>query len=300
VKIRIVLLFLAIVFGVAAVIGVMIYLNNVRSSIEEEGETVSVIVVSGDIAAETKVSDMVSAKMVETKQIPRKFVVENALATLEGYEDYVAKIAITKGEQLTAGKLGRIEEIRISFTVPENFIAVSIPYNEIKGVSNLIKVGDEVNVIGTFQPGKDDLVLFNKDMVTQMLLQMKEDESGSETVTEGGVPSSDFLTMDDILDESNYLVYPVTKILLWNIEVLYIGSMKATATDIEEGNSGSTSGSSSKDKEETKTVTLALTPEQAETLVFTEELGSVWLALVPAGGIDEEETTGRTYLNIID
>jgi pilus assembly protein CpaB len=298
VKIRIVLLLLAVIFGVAAVIGVMIYLNNVRSSIEAEGETVNVVVASENIVVETKVSAMVSEKMIEIKEIPKKFLVENALDSLQGYEDYVAKVAIIKGEQLTAAKFGKIEEIRISFTVPEDFIAVSVPYNEIKGVSNLIKVGDKVNVIGTFQPSKDDLVLFNKDMVTQMLLQLKEDDSQAET--ESGLPSSDFLSMDSIMDESNYLVYPVTKILLWNIEVLYIGSMKVTAADTEEGNSGITSSSSSKDKEETKTVTLALTPEQAEMLVFTEELGSVWLALVPAGGIDEQETPGRTYLNIIE
>jgi pilus assembly protein CpaB len=298
VKIRIVLLLLAVIFGVAAVIGVMIYLNNVRSSIEAEGETVNVVVASENIVVETKVSAMVSEKMIEIKEIPKKFLVENALDSLQGYEDYVAKVAIIKGEQLTAAKFGKIEEIRISFTVPEDFIAVSVPYNEIKGVSNLIKVGDKVNVIGTFQPSKDDLVLFNKDMVTQMLLQLKEDDSQAET--ESGLPSSDFLSMDSIMDESNYLVFPVTKILLWNIEVLYIGSMKETALDTEEGNSGITSSSSSKDKEETKTVTLALTPEQAEMLVFTEELGSVWLALVPAGGIDEQETPGRTYLNIIE
>jgi pilus assembly protein CpaB len=298
VKIRIVLLLLAIIFGVAAVIGVMIYLNNVRSSIEKEGETSIVAVASENIAVETRVSAMISGKMIEIKEIPKKFLVENALDSLQGYEDYVAKVAITKGEQLTAAKFGKIEEVRISFTVPEDFIAVSIPYNEIKGVSNLIKAGDKVNVIGTLQPSKDELVLFNKDMVTQMLIQIKEEQNQAET--EPGMPSSDFLSMDSIMDESNYIVYPLTKILLWNIEVLYIGSMKVTAADTEEGNGGLTSASNSKDKEEIKTVTLALTPEQAEMLIFTEELGSVWLALVPAGGIDEEETPGRTYLNIIE
>jgi len=298
VKIRIVLLLLAVVFGIAAVIGVMIYLNNVRSAIEEEGETAKVAVAIENIAVETRVSAMISSKIIEIKEIPKKFLVENALDSLQGYEDYVAKVAITKGEQLTAAKFGKIEEVRISFTVPEDFVAVSIPYNEIKGVSNLVKAGDKVNVIGTLQPSKDDLLLLNKDMVTQMLIQLKDDNS--QTETESGLPSSSFLSMDSIMDESNYIVYPLTKILLWNIEVLYIGSMKVTAADTEEGKSITASGSSSKDKEAIKTVTLALTPEQAETLVFIEELGSVWLALVPAGGIDEEETLGRTYLNIIE
>jgi len=50
-KIRIVLLLLAIIFGVAAVFGVMIYLNNVRSSVEKEGELVSVLVAAEIIPA---------------------------------------------------------------------------------------------------------------------------------------------------------------------------------------------------------------------------------------------------------
>ena len=298
-KIRIVLLLLAIVFGVAAVIGVMIYLNNVKSTVEKEGELVSVVVAAGDIASETKVEDMIAEKMIEVKQVPKKYIVDNALDSLEGYSDYVAKTLISKGEQITAKKLGRIEEIRISFNVPEGFIAVSIPYNEIRGVSNLIKAGDKVNIIGTFTPGEEDMVLFNKDMVTQMLIQMRESETGPETITESVLPTSELFPMDKILDESNYLVYPVTKILLWNIEVLYIGSETISMQEQEQGGS-LTPGSNAKNKDEVKTVTLALTPGQAETLVFSEELGKVWLALVPAGGIDEEETPGRTYLNILE
>ncbi|MBN1298329.1 MAG: hypothetical protein JW997_01430 [Actinobacteria bacterium] len=299
-KIRIVLLLLAIIFGIAAVVGVMIYLNNVKSSIEEEGALFNVVVAVEDIALETRVSDMLDSKTVEIRQVPKKYVIENAMESLEGYEDYVAKTAISKGEQFTVKKLGKIEEIRISFTVPEGFIAVSIPYDEIRGVSNLIKPGDKVNVIGTFTPGQDELVLFNKDLVTQVILEMKESESESEIVTESETPTSDFFDMDAILDEENYIVYPAAKTLLWNVEVLCIGSMKADTSEQNKEGGSVTSGASSKDEDEIKTITLALTPEQAETLVFSEELGKVWLALVPAEGINEEETGGKTYLDILE
>ena len=53
-------------------------------------------------------------------------------------------------------------------------------------------------------------------------------------------------------------------------------------------------------KEIIRTVTLALTPEQSEQLIFAQEIGKAWLALTPAGGVEEEDTPGRTYLNIID
>ena len=58
-KIRIVLLILAIVFGIAAVFGVMIYLNNVRDSVEKEGELVSVLMAVKVIPGGTPVEDMI-------------------------------------------------------------------------------------------------------------------------------------------------------------------------------------------------------------------------------------------------
>lgn len=292
-KIRIVLLLLAIIFGIAAVIGVMIYLNNVRASIEKDEEMIAVVVAAQNIQQDTMVSDMLAGKFVETRQVPRKYLVEGALESIERYEDHVAIADIQKGEQITEGKLGRIEEVRISFTVPEGFIAVSIPYNEIKGVSNLINPGDRVNIIATFTPGKDELVLFNKDIVTQSLLQISESD-GAE-LDKSPLPSSEWFTSENILDESNYIVYPITKILLWNVEILYIGSKTPGIADADSATSQAKNTS-----EEIRAVTLAVTPEDAEKLVFSEELGRVWFALVPADGIEEKDTPGRTYLNIID
>ncbi|MBM3705303.1 MAG: hypothetical protein FJW66_02150 [Actinobacteria bacterium] len=301
-KVRIVLLFLAIIFGIAAVIGVMIYLNNIRSSMEKESELVSVLVASQEISKETKVSDILKSNSVETKEIPKKYLVEGALNSLDSYTDYIAKVDIGKGEQLTPDKFGKIEDLRISFTVPDGFIAISIPYDIVRGVSNLINPGDKVNVIATFTPAEDDLVLFNKDIVTQSLLNINESAAGSTGAAEttSSEPSSSWFLTDEVMDESNYIVFPQTKILLWNVEVLYIGSKIATDTGEEAESKSSTSKIKADAGEEISTLTLAVTPEQAEKLVFSEEMGKVWLTLLPADGIDEKETPGRTYLNIIE
>jgi Flp pilus assembly protein CpaB len=294
-RIRIVLLILAIIFGIAAVISVMIYLNNVKASIVEEEELFPVVVASQNILKEMKVSDMLLNDSTEVREIPKKYMVEEALDSLDRYEDYIAKVDIKTGEQITEDKLGKIEDLRISFAVPEGYLAVSVPYEEIRGVSNLINVGDKVNVIVTLSPDKEELVLFNKDWVTEMLLDIRESEASAGQVLEE--PSTSWFPTEKIMDEDNYILYPQTKIILWNIDVLYIGS-KIISPESEQ-NDGAAGNKNTK-PEEVKTVTLAVTPEQAERLVFSEELGKVWFALVPSGGIDEEETSGRNYLNIYD
>jgi Flp pilus assembly protein CpaB len=142
-------------------------------------------------------------------------------------------------------------------------------------------------------------VLFNKDIVTQSLLDIKESESSSGQAASD--PGTSWFPSEQILDEDSYIVYPQTKILLWNVDVLYIGAKVINSEAEEEKSGGALSGGTKNaEPEEVKTVTLAVTPEQAEKLVFSEELGRVWLALVPAEGIDEETTPGRTYINIIE
>jgi Flp pilus assembly protein CpaB len=73
-KIRIVLLILAILFGVAAVFGVMIYLNNVRTSAEKENELVSVLVAAKTIPKDISAELLLSEKFVEKKQVPSKYI----------------------------------------------------------------------------------------------------------------------------------------------------------------------------------------------------------------------------------
>jgi Flp pilus assembly protein CpaB len=301
-KIRIVLLVLAIVFGIAAVFGVMIYLNNIRASVEKETETIGVLVVIEDIAKETPVDSIITKNLVEVTQVPKKYVVEGALSTLEKYKDHVVKDIITKGEQITPSKLIRLEDIRVSFTVPEGMVAVSIPFDEVRAVSNFIKPNDRVNVIATFEPSSENLVVLNKQILAQIVFEAEQEQVSEGSAESPGTPPTDFgFPTSFDLDESDYIIFPVTKVLLWNVEVLYVGFQYADSSTSEQENENLITQEKASDiKEIIRTVTLALTPEQSEKLIFAQELGKAWLSLVPAGGIEEQDTPGRTYLNIME
>ena len=198
------------------------------------------------------------------------------------YPDYFVSNQISKGEQITPVKFIKPSDITFSFEIPKGMVAVSIPFNEVVGVSNLLTVGDMVNVIATFQAEQ------------QQQAQQKDtliDTSNQTAVTPGSQSNA-------ASNGEAAVVVDTTKTVLWNIEILYIG-VKVTIDDISAKNKGLLSSSGSgKEPVEIKTVTLALTPEQAEKLVFSEELGTVWLALLPVGGVEETDTPGRTLDNI--
>jgi pilus assembly protein CpaB len=278
-KLRIILVFIAIIIAAGAVFGVITYINSVRASYEEGVEEVEVLVAAQNIPKEVAVEDLIPAGVVEIKGIPKVYLAEGVLTSLDEFEGYVVAAPINAGEQITTTKFIRPEEIGLAFIVPDGMIAVSIPFNEIIGVSNLINVGDRVNIIATFFPEEG---LSMESLQAAEEGQMEEEVAG--TGTEG--------VLEGVKQDT-------TKTLLWNIEVLYIGT-RITTTDETAGTGGIFGGQqdTSAGSMEINTVTLAVTPEDSERLIFSEEVGSVWLALVPTDGIEEEETDGATLDNI--
>jgi len=291
-KVKILLLILAIIFGLAAVFGVMFYVNNLRATLEKEGEKVDVLVATQDIVKDTTVEEIISKKLVEVKKIPLRYVVTGYMVSLDKYQDYFVSNQISKGEQVTPVKFIKPSDITFSFEVPKGTVAISIPFNEVVGVSNLLTVGDRVNVIATFQPEQQ------QQAQQQATSNQTADTSGTQSNAAGNSNGGAASGNDYSSGNPSAVVVDTTKTVLWNIEILYIG-VKVTIDDVSANNKGLlSSGGSSKEPVEIKTVTLAVTPEQAEKLVFSEELGTVWLALLPVGGVEETDTPGRTLDNI--
>jgi len=266
-RMRIIILVIAVILAVIAVVAVLGYINNIKASVEEEVEKIEILVAAQNIPGETPVETIIANDSVVTQATPRIYLAEGVLTSLEDYKGYVAAVPINKGEQITTTKLIKPEDIGLAFTIPDDMVAISIPINEVIGVSNLINVGDKVNVIATL-----------------------------------GLPAEEVCPRAEETEETpEGIQVEITKTLLWNVDVLYIGTrVEITESTEETGGIMSTQTDTSTKKSEIKTVTLAVTPEDSEKLVFTEETGSVWLALLPAEGIEREETPGRTFENIFE
>lgn len=282
-KLRIILIFIALVIAIIAVVAVVLYTSNIRASAEKEVEKIEVLVATQNIPKETFIETLLQSDMVELQAIPRKYIADNVLTSLDQYKGYVTVSPISKGEQITSTKFSKPEQIGLAFTIPDDMVAVSIAVDEVKGVSNLISVGDLVNVIATFEP---------KDK--------ESEEEQVEATVEENVAETSTLTEEEIMPD---VKEPITITLLWNIKVLYIGTHEIIIQ--EATNEDTTKLTKDVEKAEEKklkitTVTLALTPQDAEKLVFSEEMGRVWLALLPAEGIQDTDTTGRTFKNIFE
>jgi pilus assembly protein CpaB len=277
-RLRIALLIVALILGVIAVVGVVTYITSIRTAAEEEVEKIKVLVAAQNIPGEVSVDSIIEAQSVVLEEIPRKYLAEGVLTSLDSYKGYVVSVPINKGEQITTTKFIKPEDIGLAFVVPEDMVAISIPVNEIIGVSKLITEGDRVNVIATFQIPEE-----NSESVQAAV---------SEEAAEQIEPSAQ--------EEESASAIEVTKTVLWNVEILYIGTKIRTVQE-DRTILGAEDATEREERTlEINTVTLALSPKDSEKLVFSEEFGSVWLALLPVDGLEEEETPGISYDNIFE
>lgn len=143
----------AIVIGLIAAFTATRYLNSAREQIAAESQPVEVLVAAEDVPKGTPAEEMLPKKLVATEEIPQKYVAEGTISSMKQVNDQVLAVPLTKGEQLTDTRFQFPSEAGLALSIPDNFLAVTIPVDEVKGVAGLIKPGDNVSVVATFSPG---------------------------------------------------------------------------------------------------------------------------------------------------
>ena len=226
----------AVSFALVATVGVAIYINSFKDAIVESGRKQEVYVANAKLVSGSKISQALESESLKKMEMPKRYIAEDAITDVGPYKGQVLTASMSRGEQLTASKVRSSGQSEITYKLPADHLAVSIPIDDIVGVGGRIRAGDRVAIIATFEPGPD----------------------GAD----------------------------VSRLLLGGIEVLALsGQIKS------EGMGG---------QPVKPTLTLAVTPTDAEKLVFAEEKGKVWVALqapttqgLPQGGGQTVQTVFR-------
>jgi pilus assembly protein CpaB len=253
---KIVILVLAVLLGVLAAVFAGRYLDSVRTEISAQAQPVRVLVATRDIPVGTTAAQILSQGYSGEQQYPRQYVADGAISSPTSIEGLVLAAPLTRGEQLTSLRFKVAEEVGLAYTIPEGFVAVSVPDDPSRGVSGFVTPGDYVMVIASFAP-------------------------------DGGLKSA------------------ITKTLISKARVLAAGadtSQTAPAADAQQtGGGGLLSGgkTSAGGRTSMQTLTLAVTLDDAERLVFAQESGSVWYALLGSSSTNVPSTAGEQYPRVL-
>lgn len=143
-------LFAAIAAGVVAVVMAWLYLGSREASLLSQSEPQNVVVATRDISGNT----VIEAGMFEVKQVPSAFVQPRAVTQPEEVVGRVATVPIASGTQVLATMLGDESEGALAYEVPSGMRAVAIGAADVLGVGGLVRPGNRVDILGTFEYGR--------------------------------------------------------------------------------------------------------------------------------------------------
>jgi Flp pilus assembly protein CpaB len=226
----------------------------------------AVVVAAADIPLGTVVTQDLVATFLTTKTIPVTSIETNALGDTSQAIGKTTRTTILAGQQVHAGDF---QNRAIPISVPAGKRAFPIQVNELTGVLNLLDVGDNVDLVISLRGDAFPVVQVLSD--------------GSVTVVSGINPLSIKLPL-----------------LLQDIQI--IGVLDAPAPAPAEGTQGAPAPSAKPViTGANKLLVLAVTPAQAEVLLFARTTGTLDAILRPPSDAGQTvETTGVILKTLVD
>ena len=163
-KLSKVLLAAGIVLGLLTAFFLYIYLDTLQAEQAEPVPYTDVVVAETSIPAHTRITE----EMLEVRSIPAEAAHPDSGQDVSLFIGGIARSEIVRGEQILTTRV-HTDDMRatLSYRIPENKRAVSIPVNEVTGVSGYITPGDKVDVLLTIQ----DEEINDGESTTYTLLQ---------------------------------------------------------------------------------------------------------------------------------
>ncbi len=217
----------AAALAIVTTLAILSYLQGLRrpAAVVPEVRTEAVVFAKTDIAQRR----VISPDQLEVRQVPFTAIHPRAARRGGDVANRVALVPIFADEQVLSTMVAPPGvNAGLSYVLPKDMRAMTIPVNEVVDVAGFVFPGDRVDIIGTV-----------------------------------GVKDTN-----------------LSKIFLQNVPVLAV----AQKVDQKPG----------EEPKVTTSATVALTPDQAETLAQIDNTGKLRLALRPAGVTTEVETAGKT------
>ncbi len=148
-KSRLVMVIIALILGLMAASGVFLYANGIRQKVDTDEETAKVLVAQEDIPLGVEMKEIMNKKLATFEDVPKKYVASGTITSSKDIDGQVLAFPVQKGEQITVDRFQYNAKAGLAFTVPDDQVAISIPVDEIRGVSGMVKAGDLVTIIAT-------------------------------------------------------------------------------------------------------------------------------------------------------
>ncbi len=149
----------AVTLGLITVVALNFYLRSMQQPAAVEQDEAVVVVAARTIPAHTRIT----ADMLEVISLPAGSIHPDAIRNTADASGGITRSEIIQGEQVLPGRVVTDHNRgTLSYRIPENMRAITIPVNEVTGVAGYIVPGDKVDVLVTYRDEKiiDETVTF--------------------------------------------------------------------------------------------------------------------------------------------
>jgi pilus assembly protein CpaB len=270
---KLVMIVAALVCGVLGTALLVNFVRGAESRALEGKQLVEVLIANSDIPSGTPVEDIVRLGLTSAIEVPAEVRPTGAIVSLDQIGGQVAATDLLTGEQLVRGRfiaVGEFDTRPSTVDVPDGMVELTIPTSADRVLGGLITPGERVMVIATFESETYD--------ENQAFLE--------------GAP----ITLPDA--ETEFVTVPaITHILMHKVLIteVQVDTLPLSRDDtVASGPAGPILSSSSQ-----VILTVALTPAEAERLVFAQEFASLWFAAEGAE-VPESGTSFQTRATVFE
>lgn len=168
------LLLLALAAGLVAAAVVFVVLNqsNDDGTSSLSGGASAVLVAAQNIPVGTQIT----SDMLKIEQVPENLVISGVFTDTQPVVGEASRVAIAKGEQITAAKIGvPVPDKGLSGVVPAGKRAVSLDVSEVTAVGGLLLPGDHVDIVAAYTIDNAPNLASNESLLrTETVLQNVE------------------------------------------------------------------------------------------------------------------------------
>lgn len=164
---------------------VYLYLGQVKAASQENSlEMTKVVVAINEIPAHAKVTE----EMVGIKEIPEEAVHPDSYTDIAKVVGGITTTELIAGEQVLTDRIvSDNEEAELSYRIPENMRAITVPASEVNGVGGYIVSGDKLDILVSYVRSEGVQVVYTQLQNIEVL------ETGANQVAadaESTVPTS--------------------------------------------------------------------------------------------------------------
>jgi len=157
-------------------------------------------------------STIITPEMISVKQFPTEAVHELATGNPDDIIGRITLESIEANEQILSTRLidSSQDNNSLSFSIPQNYRAITIKTDEVSGVAGYINIGDRVDIVAVMLTGTDATKIVASQMVQEYLevvevgVKSSSESDSLSTAVTVLVPDQDVLKVNYALSEGKY------------------------------------------------------------------------------------------------